>query len=387
MEIKSQRRTGKGTICAEILAAMVLFSVMTSCSSMIKTESISAKAPKTVAVDGDDIDWREPMLYDEKSDLLVGVKNDNEYLYVCIKTANEATIRRLMTSGISLWFNNQGSADQTFGLNFPMGSMNQARPIPGLAQTDSAKFPRPKGCDMRPPQPGMGDEEMRPPDMGAMPQGEMRPPQPGMAGGEMRPQRPEFPDSAKSRKEVKDNTPHGIPVVSDRGPDKDRMPSPPERPDPLKNANMYIEKNKNQIGISRADLESKYRVKTCIKQKDRFLIYEIAIPLEKSEYFDLSTAKGEHVGLGITSPEIKRQVRPERPDGSDEPQGGHKMGGLPGGNRGGGMGGGMPGGNRGGGMGGQRGGGAPGGHEGMPQQMTKENTDAIEIWYNVELSR
>ncbi len=387
MRIKSIRESGKAAKRAGILAGVVILSAMTSCSSMIKTESISAKPPKTVTVDGDDADWREPMLYDEKSDLLVGVKNDNENLYVCIKTANESTIRRLMTTGISLWFNNQGTSDQSFGLNFPMGSMNQPRPIPGLTPKDSL-HPRPH------------DGEMRPPEPREMPRGEMPPPQPGMAEGGMRPRndggmpqsemRPTLPDSSKPM--GKNGMPPGIPVVSDRGHDggPDGLRERRDRPDPLKNATIFIEKNKNQIGISRTDLESKYEIKTCIKQKDRFLIYEISIPLRKSEYFDLSSAKGERIGLGITSPEIKRLARQGKPDGGDgEPQGGPKMGGerggMPGemgGQRGGGMGG-----HRGGGMGGHRGGGAPGGPDGDHPTQTKENTDAIEIWYNVELVR
>lgn len=383
MENKSIIKSGKGTIWAGILAAMVLLSAMTSCSSVIKTESISAKPPKTVAVDGDDVDWREPMLYDEKSDLLVGVKNDNENLYVCIKTANEATIRRLMTTGISLWFNNQGNDEKSFGLNFPMGSMNQARPIPGLAPKDSMP-PMPHG-DMRPPECGnMRNGGMPPPQLG-MAEGGMRPTEDGsVPQGEMRPPRP---DSAQ-----KAGNPPGIPIVSDRGPDggHQAMRERHDRPDPLKNAMIFIEKNRNQIGIARADLESKYRIKTCIKQKDRFLIYELSIPLEKSEYFDLSSAKGERIGLGITAPEIKRLAPPrEMPEADGAPSGGPKMGGERGGapgGMGGGMPGGMRGGNRGGGMGGHRGGGAPGGPDGQAQP-TKENTSEIEIWYNVELAR
>jgi hypothetical protein len=328
-------------------------------------------------VDGDDTDWREPMMYDEKSQLLVGVKNDDKYMYVCIKTADDAAIRKIMTVGLSLWFNNEGSKNQSFGLNFPMGMINATHPIPGLIDKDTNNrlaMP-PRDRDMHDPK-GMPNEEMK-----------------GMPHDKDGDKRPPMDQSFARRdgKDDKDSLPPDMPFNTDRRPG---MPGKPdmERPDLLKNARIFIEKNRNQIGITRTDLESKYKIRTAINQKGKFLIYEIAIPLEKSEFFDLSLKSDRKIGFGITSPEMKRPERKEHPSEGDEPKAGGMPGGggIPGGvgmTGGGGMKGG--GGHRGGGM--RGGGGHRGGGEGAPEgggmEQQKELTEPIELWYEVKLTR
>jgi hypothetical protein len=101
------------------IAAMVIV----SCSSTQKIQS--AFANKEVKVDASDEEWINSYHYFEKEGILLGVRNDNNYLYVAVKTDNQVAIHKIMGLGLTVWINYDGNKTKTLGIHYPLGMMNR----------------------------------------------------------------------------------------------------------------------------------------------------------------------------------------------------------------------------------------------------------------------
>lgn len=73
-----------------------------------------------MAIDGDDAEWREHMQYFEDEKIAIGVKHDDENVYVCIGTQDRSTAKQLMMRGLTVWFDAEGGSDEKFGIHFPL---------------------------------------------------------------------------------------------------------------------------------------------------------------------------------------------------------------------------------------------------------------------------
>jgi hypothetical protein len=93
------------------------------CSSMQKIPSKWDKAE--IKIDGNDSEWQKNMYFVENDKIMVGTKNDENYFYFCLKTSDRATIRSIMTLGLTVWVNNSDNKDKKFGIHYPLNFMGK----------------------------------------------------------------------------------------------------------------------------------------------------------------------------------------------------------------------------------------------------------------------
>lgn len=113
-----------------------------------------------LAIDGQDDDWQECLLYyDEDSRILVGAYNNDHYLYVRVSSRNRGFAQQAMRSGLALWFDLDGGQDQEFGVRYPVGAMGVRRDMEDGPEGGLDRMP---GAMERPRNNDIGSREPRP---------------------------------------------------------------------------------------------------------------------------------------------------------------------------------------------------------------------------------
>jgi hypothetical protein len=110
---------------------------------------VTSQARQTeIEIDGKDNEWLNKITYYEKEKIGVGIQNDGENFYVCIKTIDRATKMKMMMMGMTVWFDNKGGSDKTFGIRFPIGTatgmnfrdpMNSSETEMGMSSGNSSR--------------------------------------------------------------------------------------------------------------------------------------------------------------------------------------------------------------------------------------------------------
>jgi len=94
-----------------------------------------------VTVDGNYDDWDGKLTFIEKANLSVGVQNDETDLYVILIVGDRETQRRIMMSGMFLWFDSGGEKEKQFGIHYPLGFKNLGEMMrPGKGGGDPDKM-------------------------------------------------------------------------------------------------------------------------------------------------------------------------------------------------------------------------------------------------------
>jgi len=83
-----------------------------------------------IIVDGDSSDWIENMFYLESKKVLLGIRNDSEYFYMCMIMEESSLRDQMMRNGFILWFDPDGGKDKFFGIKFPLGMNPENREAP-----------------------------------------------------------------------------------------------------------------------------------------------------------------------------------------------------------------------------------------------------------------
>jgi hypothetical protein len=102
-----------------VLMMPVLSILLVSCSGGLKLTS--EWQPREMNIDGTDSQWQRGLYYEKESDMVYGVRNDENFLYVFLKTQNRSTQMQMMRQGFTVWFDRENGKNQTFGLHYPMG--------------------------------------------------------------------------------------------------------------------------------------------------------------------------------------------------------------------------------------------------------------------------
>lgn len=95
--------------------------ILGGCSSPLKLTSDWRQGD--IVIDGNDSEWQSGLYYDKESDIVYGVRNDGNYVYIFLKTQNRSTQMQIMGSGFTVWFDAEGGTDQTFGIRYPLGHL------------------------------------------------------------------------------------------------------------------------------------------------------------------------------------------------------------------------------------------------------------------------
>jgi uncharacterized membrane protein YgcG len=113
-----------------LLSAMILLAVATlsGCSSTL--ELTSRWTNHELKVDGTGTEWNDAATLIPGPQVLVGIKNDRENLYVCIRTSNRTTQVQMLALGTTVWFDTEGKKNKTFGIQFPVSGLIQGRRFP-----------------------------------------------------------------------------------------------------------------------------------------------------------------------------------------------------------------------------------------------------------------
>ena len=110
---------GVGFLKKLIITAIIMFSILISGCNYYQVESM--RKTREIIIDGNDEDWIDAKYYIKDHDVVFGVMNDNEFLYLCFyPTTNELT-RQVLSKGLTLWINNDGKKKKKYGIRFPMG--------------------------------------------------------------------------------------------------------------------------------------------------------------------------------------------------------------------------------------------------------------------------
>jgi len=107
--IKSQMKIKKNSW------ALLLIAGMAACSSS-KTVTYESKwnAPFTY------VDEVKPDQQDQKSRLKYGIINDDQYVYLTLKTKDPVTIQKILGSGLKISFSPEGQKKEAYSLLFPV---------------------------------------------------------------------------------------------------------------------------------------------------------------------------------------------------------------------------------------------------------------------------
>ena len=81
----------------------------------------SAWAPAPAKVDGTAATWSELLKPLGDVPMVIGVQNDADFLYLCLKTSDLKLKKQLAMSGLTVWANGTGKTERGFGVRFPIG--------------------------------------------------------------------------------------------------------------------------------------------------------------------------------------------------------------------------------------------------------------------------
>jgi hypothetical protein len=99
-----------------LIATTLLVSI--ACSSLQQDSQVP---DMEIKIDGFADEWKDKYTYYEDKQALLAVANDDEYIYICLKTSNQELIKQIPRTGLTLWLDTEGGSDRTKGIKFPMG--------------------------------------------------------------------------------------------------------------------------------------------------------------------------------------------------------------------------------------------------------------------------
>lgn len=111
-----------------VMAALLLIAVSGCGGEKIE----SRRLDREVAIDGTTADWDGALRNLDERPVSIGVMNDDESLYLCIVTDDEALVRQVVMQGLTTAFVPEGTKeDDAFRIRFPVGrTMDVARATP-----------------------------------------------------------------------------------------------------------------------------------------------------------------------------------------------------------------------------------------------------------------
>jgi len=119
-EARGSRRVGH----EQLLIAVALLLAMSLMGCSATKEISSLWNDNKIIVDGSQSDWGSETVYLEDEGLTLGVKNDQEFLYVCIVSQERRFPFQMALFGFTLWVESKTDDDRMFGLRFPLGTQD-----------------------------------------------------------------------------------------------------------------------------------------------------------------------------------------------------------------------------------------------------------------------
>ncbi len=96
---------------------------------------------REMTIDGHDDDWRNATVHKDDINCAVGIMNDSENIYISLTPWEKATQSKIITTGLTVWFDTSGKEEKKQGITFPLSgvSNNVFRPMIGTKK-ETAQF-------------------------------------------------------------------------------------------------------------------------------------------------------------------------------------------------------------------------------------------------------
>jgi hypothetical protein len=102
-----------------LITVFCVLPLLVSCGGGLEIASRWRQANLTI--DAADSDWAGSMLYLQKEGVSVGVQNDGEYLYLCLRAHDRRIQQQIMRLGFTVWFDSTASEENILGIHYPIG--------------------------------------------------------------------------------------------------------------------------------------------------------------------------------------------------------------------------------------------------------------------------
>jgi hypothetical protein len=109
------RKTKFVLLCGFCISVASFF---TGCSGSLKLSSTWRQ--DTIVIDGMGTEWQRGLFYDKESDIAYSIRNDDEYVYLFLKTQNRSIQMNMIKAGFTVWFDAEGGKDHSFGVRYPL---------------------------------------------------------------------------------------------------------------------------------------------------------------------------------------------------------------------------------------------------------------------------
>jgi hypothetical protein len=111
-----------------LLIALTTGIVISGCSS---TYEVSSRwTSHELKINGTNAEWKDATTLLPGPEVVVGVKNDRENLYLFMETSNRMTQIQMLALGTTVWFSTKGEKERVFGIQFPVSGLLQGRRFP-----------------------------------------------------------------------------------------------------------------------------------------------------------------------------------------------------------------------------------------------------------------
>jgi hypothetical protein len=106
-------------LCAwAICIALAAILLLSGCGGL---EIKSVWTNEAVKIDGVPAEWEGATTWVESPNVAVGVKNDDDYLYICLSSPVREVAVQIALRGFTVWLDPKGKKGKTFGIRCPIG--------------------------------------------------------------------------------------------------------------------------------------------------------------------------------------------------------------------------------------------------------------------------
>jgi hypothetical protein len=103
-----------------------------------------------IVIDGTEDDWAGHLVPIPETPVSIGIQNDASFLYLCLRTSDEAMKKRIRAMGLNVYLDATGKSEKSFGIRYPA---SPERPAAGTGDTPpsesggTARLRRPASLD------------------------------------------------------------------------------------------------------------------------------------------------------------------------------------------------------------------------------------------------
>jgi hypothetical protein len=125
-----------------LISSLMILLIISSLAGCKKLELNSQWRQGNITIDGINREWKEATTFLENENILVGVMNDDEYLYLSLITNDRFMWNRMTGMGFTIWFDPAGGKKKVFGIQYPLGMQEMGVPMMGWRGSDENREKR-----------------------------------------------------------------------------------------------------------------------------------------------------------------------------------------------------------------------------------------------------